>query len=83
VLAAYLSAGEAQYTYDDLGRLFAVADEAGNTAVYTYDAVGNLLAIDRFTASGSGIGILALLPAKKGSRPSPLGAPPLATSSVG
>jgi hypothetical protein len=44
-----LFAGEAQYTYDNLGRLSAVADEAGNTAVYTYDAVWNLLAIDPFT----------------------------------
>ena len=35
-------ASEAQYSYDDLGRLTAVVDDAGNTAVYNYDAVGNL-----------------------------------------
>jgi YD repeat-containing protein len=36
-----------QYGYDDLGRLIAVIDPAGATAVYTYDAVGNLLSIGR------------------------------------
>jgi YD repeat-containing protein len=45
-------AGEAQYTYDDLGRLVAVVDETGALAVYSYDAVGNLLTIDRFTVPG-------------------------------
>lgn len=57
-------AGEAQYAYDDLGRLTAVVDEAGNTALYNYDAVGNLIGIDRFTPGASGIGIYALLPAR-------------------
>lgn len=55
---------EAQYAYDDLGRLTAVVDEAGNTALYNYDAVGNLVGIDRFTPGASGIGIYVLLPAK-------------------
>lgn len=36
-----------QYGYDDLGRLIAVIDPTGDTAVYTYDAVGNLLSIGR------------------------------------
>lgn len=49
--------GEAQYAYDDLGRLTTVVDEAGNTAIYNYDAVGNLLGIDRFTPGVSGIAI--------------------------
>ena len=55
-------ASEAQYSYDDLGRLTAVVDDAGNTAVYNYDAVGNLLSIDRFTPPGSGIGIYLVNP---------------------
>ena len=59
-----LLAGEAQYAYDDLGRLTTVVDEAGNTAIYNYDAVGNLVGIDRYTPGGTGIGIYALLPGK-------------------
>ena len=39
------------YTYDDLGRLTAVADPSGNTGIYTYDAVGNLIAIERQSSS--------------------------------
>ena len=39
------------YVYDDLGRLVAVIDPSGDTAVYTYDAVGNLLSISRFSSS--------------------------------
>ncbi len=41
------SAGPVNYIYDDSGRLIAVVDPAGETAIYTYDAVGNLLAITR------------------------------------
>jgi len=37
--------------YDELGRLVAVIDSVGETAVYTYDAVGNLLSISRFNSS--------------------------------
>jgi YD repeat-containing protein len=44
-----VTAGEAHYAYDDLGRLTVVVDDAGNTAIYNYDAVGNLLGIDRYT----------------------------------
>src|SRR2546422_1378143 len=62
VWSSPLLASEAQYAYDDLGRLTTVVDEAGNTAIYNYDAVGNLLSIDRFTVPGSGIGIFTLLP---------------------
>ena len=36
-----------KYVYDDLGRLAAVIDPAGDTARYTYDSVGNLLSISR------------------------------------
>ena len=64
VCSRLIFVGEASYTYDDLGRLTAVVDETGNTAIYNYDAVGNLLGIDRFTPAMSGIGIYALLPGK-------------------
>ena len=36
-----------KYVYDELGRLVAVIDPAGDTARYVYDPVGNLLAITR------------------------------------
>ena len=36
-----------KYVYDDLGRLVAVLDPAGDTARYGYDSVGNLLSISR------------------------------------
>ena len=38
-------ADQAQYIYDDLGRLSQVIDGSGNVATYTYNAVGNLLSI--------------------------------------
>lgn len=53
---------QAQYFYDELGRLTAVLDEQGNMAVYTYDEVGNLLSIQRFTAGATGIGIFLVAP---------------------
>lgn len=53
---------QAQYLYDDQGRLTSVSDSTGSTAVYNYDAVGNLLSIDRFTPPGSGIGIYFVNP---------------------
>jgi YD repeat-containing protein len=39
------------YIYDSLGRLIAVIDTAGDTAIYNYDAVGNVLSIDRRSSS--------------------------------
>ena len=57
---------QAQYFYDELGRLVAVIDGQGNVAVYTYDVVGNLISIQRFTSSGGGstgnIGIFVVTP---------------------
>jgi len=35
-------ADQAQYIYDDLGRLSQVIDGQGNVAIYTYHAVGYL-----------------------------------------
>jgi YD repeat-containing protein len=66
-----LQADQAQYFYDDLGRLVTVIDGSGNVAIYNYDAVGNLLSIQRFTSTGGGggggnIGIFILLPSSGG-----------------
>ena len=44
-------AGTVQYVYDDLGRLVAVVDPAGQTTVYTYDAAGNLLSVSNNASS--------------------------------
>ena len=47
VVPSHAVADQAQYIYDDLGRLSQVIDGQGNVATYTYDAVGNLLFITR------------------------------------
>jgi YD repeat-containing protein len=64
ILPTVLPADQAQYFYDELGRLVGVVDGLGNVAVYTYDAVGNLLSIQRFPAGGGGgtIGIFFVTP---------------------
>ena len=63
-LPAVPSADQAQYFYDELGRLVGVVDGTGDAAVYVYDEVGNLLRIDRFATGGSGIGIFLVAPGK-------------------
>jgi YD repeat-containing protein len=40
-LPAVPSADQAQYVYDELGRLVGVVDGSGNAAVYVYDEVGS------------------------------------------
>jgi YD repeat-containing protein len=60
--AVYVLSDQAQYLYDDQGRLTSASDSTGATAVYNYDAVGNLLSIDRLTPPGSGIGIYLVNP---------------------
>jgi YD repeat-containing protein len=58
-------ADQAQYFYDELGRLTGVVDGQGNMAVYNYDPVGNLLSIERFASGGQGtnpIGIFLVTP---------------------
>jgi len=59
-----LSADQAQYFYDELGRLVGVVDGQGNAAVYNYDEVGNLLSIQRFTSGATGIGIFVVAPGR-------------------
>ncbi len=61
-LPAVPSADQAQYFYDELGRLVGVVDGSGNAAVYVYDAVGNLLSIQRFTSGTGSIGIFVIAP---------------------
>ena len=56
-----LTADQAQYYYDELGRLLGVVDGQNNAAVYRYDEVGNLLKIDRFTTTGT-VGIFFVTP---------------------
>lgn len=55
-------ADQAQYIYDDLGRLSQVIDGQGNVATYTYDAVGNLLLITRNTGGVGAPTITAFTP---------------------
>jgi YD repeat-containing protein len=56
------SADQAQYFYDELGRLIGVVDGQNNAAVYQYDEVGNLLKIDRFATAGGNVGIFFVAP---------------------
>ena len=53
---------QAQYIYDNLGRLAKVIDGHGNVATYTYDAVGNLLSITRNTGGVGAPTITGLTP---------------------
>jgi YD repeat-containing protein len=54
-----------QYAYDELGRLVAVVDQHGNTAIYVYDEVGNVLSIERADAAVlPGVAITAVVPEK-------------------
>lgn len=57
-----LLADQAQYFYDELGRLIGVVDGQNNAAVYHYDAVGNLLKIERVNTTGGNVGIYFLTP---------------------
>jgi uncharacterized protein (TIGR03437 family) len=45
------TSGPVSYVYDELGRLIAAIDSAGNAAAYNYDAVGNILSITRYTVA--------------------------------
>jgi YD repeat-containing protein len=60
--ATGISADQAHYIYDDLGRLSQVIDGQGNVATYQYDAVGNLLSITRNTGGVGAPTITAFTP---------------------
>ena len=49
-----------RYVYDELGRLVAVVDPAGETTRYTYDEVGNIVSVSR--QSSSQVSIVAFTP---------------------
>jgi YD repeat-containing protein len=55
-----LAPPEVVYVHDSAGRLRAVTDPDGDTAVYRYDAVGNILEIDRFDSDVSTV--IAVVP---------------------
>jgi YD repeat-containing protein len=55
------SSGAVSYLYDPIGRLVAVINPSGNTAIYNYDAVGNLLSIS--SQSSSLLSIISFTPA--------------------
>ena len=59
---ALFLADQAQYFWDELGRLVGVIDGNGDVAVYQYDAVGNLLASECHTAGATGLGIFLVAP---------------------
>lgn len=46
-------ASDANYIYDDIGRLIKVVSETGEVATYNYDAVGNLLPITTTSTTDS------------------------------
>jgi len=61
-LTSGIQADQAQYFYDELGRLVGVVDGQNNAAVYNYDEVGNLLSIQRFGTNGGAVGIFLIAP---------------------
>ena len=63
ILAGVVAAQSSiQYVYDELGRLIAVIEPSGDTAVYTYDAVGNILSIGRHATSQ--VSIISFTPSR-------------------
>lgn len=57
-----VDAGPITNIYDELGRLVAVVDPAGDSVTYTYDAVGNLVSISR--AASSQLSVIEFTPGK-------------------
>jgi len=55
-------AASVQYVYDELGRLVAEVDAAGEVTVYSYDAAGNLVSVSR--DSTEQIALIAFSPSR-------------------
>jgi YD repeat-containing protein len=55
-------AAAVQYVYDELGRLVAAIDPAGDTVIYAYDPAGNLVSVSR--NSSSQLSIIAFQPVR-------------------
>jgi len=55
-------AAAVQYVYDELGRLVAEVDAAGEVTVYAYDAAGNLVSVSRDASAQ--IAIVAFAPSR-------------------
>jgi YD repeat-containing protein len=62
VCAGGAQAATVQYVYDELGRLVAEVDAAGEVTVYTYDAAGNLVSVSRDATAQ--IGLIAFSPSR-------------------
>src|SRR5213080_2811931 len=50
-----MPSNDVDFVYDDSGRLVAVVDPVGDSAIYEYDGVGNLLSISHQSSSTLGI----------------------------
>ena len=55
MLVAASALADITYVYDAGGRLIAVVDGSGNSAVYSYDAAGNLLSITNSNGSHTAV----------------------------
>ena len=53
LIPSFSFASDANYIYDDVGRLIKVISDTGDVATYNYDAVGNLLPITKQTINQS------------------------------
>ena len=62
VCAGAVQAATVQYVYDELGRLVAEVDAAGEVTIYTYDAAGNLMSVSRDASAQ--IAIVAFTPSR-------------------
>lgn len=60
------SADQAQYFYDELGRLVGAVDGQGNIATYEYDQVGNLLSVTRGATTAPMITTISPNPSEAG-----------------
>jgi YD repeat-containing protein len=55
-----IQAATVQYIYDEVGRLIAIVDPAGETTQYSYDDVGNILSVSR--RSSAQVSVLSFSP---------------------